>query len=104
MSRSVSVRFFVPASPDSMRWNRRPSLEGGYAAQGDPLTHAAQPVQEGDGNVKKRRWVATASPAVAALVAGLLGATASIAHAQQPHYYILIGGTCDGNAAVCNLA
>ncbi|HKR51482.1 MAG TPA: PE-PPE domain-containing protein [Pseudonocardiaceae bacterium] len=51
--------------------------------------------------MKKRR---RAAAAVAALVAGLLGATASIAHAQQPHYYILIGGTCDGNAAVYNHA
>lgn len=54
--------------------------------------------------MKKRRRAATASPVVAALVAGLLGATASTAQAQQDHYYILIGGTCDGNATVYNPA
>ncbi|AHH95717.1 hypothetical protein KALB_2349 [Kutzneria albida DSM 43870] len=39
---------------------------------------------------------------VTALVAGLLNVTASLAHAEPGHYYVLIGGTCDGNATVFN--
>jgi hypothetical protein len=61
-------------------------------------------VQEGENNVKKRGRAVRVGGAVAALVAGLFVARAPIAYAQQAHYYILIGGTCDGNAIVYNLA
>lgn len=54
--------------------------------------------------MKKRSRAASASAVVATLVAGLLGASASIAHAQPTHYYILIGGTCDSDASVYNTA
>ncbi|GAA4531210.1 PE-PPE domain-containing protein [Amycolatopsis samaneae] len=52
--------------------------------------------------MKKPLWVAVIGTAVATLVAGLLGATASTAQAAGAHYYILIGGTCDGAAHVYN--
>lgn len=50
--------------------------------------------------MKKSRRTATVSAAVVALVTGLLGATASTAQAEQAHYYILIGGTCNGDASM----
>ncbi|WP_158893810.1 PE-PPE domain-containing protein [Amycolatopsis anabasis] len=51
--------------------------------------------------MKKSRG-ALIGAAVAALVAGLFGATTPAAQAQEAHYYILIGGTCDGGATVYN--
>jgi hypothetical protein len=53
--------------------------------------------------VKTPRVIAIVGAAVIALVAGLFGATAPAVQAQQAqraHYYILIGGTCDGAADV----
>lgn len=52
--------------------------------------------------MKKPRRAAMANAVVAALVATLLGATVPTAQAQEAHYYILIGGTCDSNATVYN--
>ncbi len=52
--------------------------------------------------MKKLSRAATIGAAVVALVAGLLGATVSMASAAPAHYYILIGGTCDGAATVYN--
>ncbi|MFD9888930.1 PE-PPE domain-containing protein [Amycolatopsis sp. NPDC059027] len=52
--------------------------------------------------MKKPQWVAVIGTAVATLVAGLLGATASTAQAEGAHYYILVGGTCDGAGNVYN--
>ncbi|MFB9903150.1 PE-PPE domain-containing protein [Allokutzneria oryzae] len=50
--------------------------------------------------MKKPRRAAIIGAAVATLVAGFLGATATTAQADEAQYYILIGGTCDGDANV----
>jgi PE-PPE domain len=47
--------------------------------------------------VRKPQWLAIVCAATAALAAGL--ATPSTAQAEEAHYYILIGGTCDGQRA-----
>lgn len=52
--------------------------------------------------MKKLKGAALVGGAVTALVAGWFGATAPSAQAQDAHYYILIGGTCDGPATVYN--
>lgn len=52
--------------------------------------------------MKKSRRAVIVSAAVAALVAGSLGAMAPTVQAGETHYYILIGGTCDGGAEVYN--
>ncbi|MGH3912582.1 MAG: PE-PPE domain-containing protein [Pseudonocardiaceae bacterium] len=54
----------------------------------------------GRDSMKKPRHTAMVGMVVTALVAGLLGATVSMAQTEETHYYILIGGTCDGNATV----
>jgi len=53
--------------------------------------------------VKKSRKGALTSAVVATFVAGFLSATTAPAYAEDAHYYILIGGTCDGKATVYNL-
>lgn len=50
--------------------------------------------------MRKPGRLALVSAAVAALVAGAPGSAAGAAQAREAHYYILIGGTCDGAATV----